>query len=145
VITRRQAVVSVILAGCAALMVFGFTQVRPTNTVANLSDHRVVSVTPQPGTLVLRQSSVGVQLATGYTLAYDVDNGLAIGVSGSTVGIPLDELQILPGQNQFSFAPASGRQFAELPVGRVCVKVLIRRTVSLGDPGTPFSWCFQTQ
>ncbi len=144
-VTRRRIVISLILAGCFAIMVYGFTQVRPTNTVAALSDHRVVSVSPQPGALVLRQSGVGVTLATGYTLAYDVENGLAIGVNGAVVGIPQDELQILPGQNQFAFAPAVGRQFSELPVGRICVKVLIRRTISLGDPGTPFSWCFQTQ
>jgi hypothetical protein len=144
VITKRRVVISVLLAGCFALLVVSFTLVRPTNTVASLSDHRVVTVSPNPGDLVLRQSSVGVTLATGYTLAYDVDNGLAIGVNGSVVGIPLDELQILPGQNQYSFLPGPGRQFSELPVGRVCVKVLIRRSISLGDPGTPFSWCFQT-
>jgi hypothetical protein len=144
VITKRRVIISVILAFCAALLVLSFTLVRPTNTVASLSDHRVVAVTPQPGDLVLRQSSVGVTLATGYTLAYDTENGLAIGVNGSVVGIPLDELQILPGQNQYSFAPAPGRQFSELPVGRVCVKVLIRSNLNTGDPGTPFSWCFQT-
>ena len=31
-ITSRRAVISLILAGCAALMVWGFTLVRPTHT-----------------------------------------------------------------------------------------------------------------
>jgi hypothetical protein len=144
VITVRRAVISVILAACAALMVYGFTQVRPTHTPVIFKNSAVVSVSPEPGDLVLRQSMVGITLAQGYALAYENAEGLEIGVDGSSVGIPQDELQFLPGQNQYSFSPAPGRQFSELPVGRVCVKTLIRRAANVADPGQVFSWCFQT-
>jgi hypothetical protein len=144
VITVRRAVISVILAACAALMVVGFTQVRPTKTPLIFKNSAVVRVAPEPGDLVLRQSMVTITLAQGYTLAYENEQGFEIGVNGSSVGIPQDELQILPGQNQYSFSPGPGRQFAELPVGRVCVTSIIRRAVAVADPGQKFSWCFQT-
>jgi hypothetical protein len=144
VITARRAVISVILAACAALMVYGFTQVRPTKTPVIFKNSAVVSVVPAPGDLVLRQSMVGITLAQGYTLAYENVEGFEIGVNGSSVGIPQDELQILPGQNQYSFSPAPGRQFSELPVGRVCVTTTIRRAANVADAGQTFSWCFQT-
>jgi hypothetical protein len=141
-ITIRRAVISVILAGCFALMVFGFTQVRPTNTPPTFKNAAVKGVSPNPGDLVLRQSPVSITLMPGYTLAYDTVEGLAISTDGERVGIPQDELQIVG--NQYAFLPAPGRQFSELPVGRVCVVVQIKQAVNPGDPGQPFSWCFQT-
>lgn len=143
-ITARRAVISLILAGCAALMVWGFTLVRPTNTPVIFKNSAVVRVSPEPGALVLRQSSVSVTLAPDFNLATDNVDGMAIAANGATVGIPVDELQILPGQNQYSFAPGPGRQFSELPVGRVCAVVQIQRAATPGTPPTPFSWCFQT-
>lgn len=143
-ITARRAVISLILAACAALMVWGFTLVRPTHTPVIFKNSAVVAVNPEPGTLVLRQSSVSVTLASGFNLATDNVDGMSISVNGSTVGVPEDEIQILPGQNQYSFAPAPGRQFSELPEGRVCAVLQIQRASSPGTPPTPFSWCFQT-
>ena len=95
-ITARRAVISLILAGCAALMVWGFTLVRPTNTPVVFRNSAVVGVSPDPGALVLRQSSVSVTLASGFNLATDNIDGMAISVNGATVGIPEDEVQILP-------------------------------------------------
>lgn len=127
-------------------MVWGFTLVRPTHTaVVYLSSH-VVQVYPEAGTSILRQTNVSVILAQGYTLAYETTEGMKISVNHATVyPIPQDELQILTGQNQYSFTPAPGRQLTELPAGQICVVVQITRDTNLTDPGTPFSWCFQTQ
>ncbi|MDQ6616742.1 MAG: hypothetical protein M3083_18850 [Actinomycetota bacterium] len=143
-ITARRAVISIILAGCAALMVWGFTLVRPTHTPPIFRNSAVKTVSPEPGNLVLRQDRVSVTLAQGYTLASDSADGLSIETNGAIIGIPQDEVQVLPGQNQYSFAPGVGRQFSELPVGRVCAIIQIKKAANPGDPGDPFKWCFQT-
>jgi hypothetical protein len=145
-ITARRAVISVILAAAAALMVFGFTQVRPTNSPVIFKNSAVVAVSPGVGTSALRQSGVSVTLAAGYGLAYADTEGMSISANHSAaVGIPQDELQIFPGQNQYTYAPGPGRTFSELPSGNVCVSLLIIRSANLTEPGQPFSWCFVTQ
>jgi hypothetical protein len=145
-ITTRRVVLSVILAAAFAVMVYGFTQVRPTNTPVVFKNSKVVTVYPAVNsTGVFRQSKVAVTLAPGYTLAYQNSEGMSIGVSGAGVGIPQDELDIFPGQNEFTFSPGAGKTLTELPAGRVCVGLLIVPTSNLADPGTSFSWCFPTQ
>jgi len=145
-ITSRRALISLILASCAALMVWGFTLVRPTHTAVVYRNSAIVKVFPEDGTSTLRQSNVSVILASGYTLAYETTEGMKISVNHATVyAIPQDELQILTGQNQYSFTPGPGRQLSELPAGQICVVLQVTRDNNLTDPGTPFSWCFQTQ
>jgi hypothetical protein len=145
VITRRRLIISVVLAGALAIFVYSFTLVRPTDTPVIFKNSAVVRVSPVPAALVLRQSSIGITLSTGYSLATAAVDGLAISFNGSTTGIPLDQLQIQPGQNEYTFSPGSGRQFSELPVGRVCAIAQIQKTNQPEIPPTPFSWCFQTQ
>jgi hypothetical protein len=140
VITVRRAVISVILAACFSLLFFSFTQVRPTHTAPTYNNPAVTTVTPAPGDAVLRQSGVEVTLKAGFALAYDNSLGMAIG----GVGIPQDQLVIIPGLNQYFFTPGDGKQLAELPASRVCVGLLISRTASPADPPSRFSWCFQT-
>lgn len=144
-ITKRRLVLSVILAGALVLFVWGFTLVRPTDTPVIFKNSAVVTVSPAPASLVLRQTSVAITLAPGFTLATANDDGLAISSDGATTGIPLDEIQILPGQNEYTFLPGAGQQVSELPVGRVCAVAQIERASQPNVPPTPFSWCFQTQ
>ena len=139
-ITVRRVVISVILAACFSLLFFSFTQVRPTRTSPVYNNPAVVTVTPEPGNLVLRQSGIEVTLKSGFSLAYEDSLGLAVNL----VGIPQDQLVIIPGLNQSYFTPGPGKQMTELPVGRVCVGLLISRDASPADPPARFSWCFQT-
>ncbi|MDP9073016.1 MAG: hypothetical protein M3N98_02375 [Actinomycetota bacterium] len=139
-ITRRRIVISIILAAAVAVMVFGFTQVRPTNQAVLYKDPAILDLTPKPGDLVLRETRVGVTLSQAYTLAYGSLNGMAI----NRIGIPQDQLDIIAGLNQYYFYPAPGKEISELPVGRVCVDLRIRRVVDVTDPGRQFSSCFQT-
>ncbi|HEX3540561.1 MAG TPA: hypothetical protein VHT75_08985 [Acidimicrobiales bacterium] len=144
-ITPRRAVISLVLAFAAALMVYGFTQVRPTNSPVVIRNSAVRAEFPPDGASALRQSMISVQLAAGYTLAYQNSEGMAISVNrGSAVGIPQDELQVNSGTNQYTFSPGPGRTLTELPAGRVCVNIRITRTTNLADSGQPFGWCFTT-
>ena len=144
-ITARRAVISLILAGCIALLVLSFTLVRPTHTPIVYKNSAVVRVFPEEGTSTLRQANVSVILASGYTLATQNTEGMSFAISGARVGIPQDEIQILPGQNQYSFSPGPGRQFSELPPGRVCVVLQIVHRVNINETPQQFSWCFLTQ
>jgi hypothetical protein len=148
VITRRRVVISLILAGCLTLFVWGFTRVRPATTSPTFSNRAIVGVSPNPGNLVLRQSSVAVTLAKGFSLNYTNTEGLAIGFSGATTPIPQDQLQIAPGdpgQTSYTFAPGPGRAISELPAGRVCVDLVIQQANNLAAVSSSFNWCFSTQ
>jgi len=148
VITRRRVVISLILASCLTLFVWSFTRVRPATTSPTFSTRAVVGVSPDPGNLVLRQSSVAITLAKGYSLNYTNTEGLAIAVSGSATPVPQDQLQIAPadpGQTTYTFAPGPGQVISELPGGRVCVDIVIQQTNNLAAVSTPFNWCFSTQ
>jgi hypothetical protein len=148
VITTRRVVISLILAGSLTLFVWSFTRVRPTTSSETFSNRAVVGVSPNPGNLVLRQSSVAVTLAKGFSLDYTDTEGLAIGVPGSSTPVPQDQLQIAPadpGQTTYTFAPGSGQTISELPAGRVCVDIVIQQTNNVAAVSTPFNWCFSTQ
>jgi len=140
-ITRRRIVISVILAGAVAVLVFGFTLVRPADQAVVYTDSAVrMLYPPKPGDVILRESRVGVTLSQDYTLAYGTTNGMAI----NKIGIPQDQLDVIAGLNQYFYYPAPGKEISELPVGRVCVDLQIRRVVDPNDTGRRFSWCFQT-
>ena len=139
-ITRRRLVISFILAGAVAVLVFGFTLVRPTDQAVLYTDPAVRVLYPKPGDLVLRETRVGATLSQADTLAYGTTNGMAI----NKIGVPQDQLDVIAGLNQYFFYPGAGKEITELPVGRVCVDLRIRRVVDLNDAGRPFSWCFQT-
>ncbi len=139
-ITRRRLVISLILAGCVALMGWGFTLVRPTNQPIVIKDSAVKALIPAPGDRVLRQAFISATLAQDYTLAYDTSPGFAV----AAVGIPQDQLQIVPGLNQYFFYPGPGKELTELPSGRVCVSLRLKRVLIPTDPGRPFGWCFFT-
>ena len=143
-ITPRRIVVSLVLAGAIALLVYSFTLVRPTSSPVVFKNSAVSAVSPAPQALVLRETSIAITLAPGYSLSSQVD-GLAITSDGASTGIPEDEIQITPAQNQYTFLPAAGQVLSELPVGRVCgVAEIVLKSNPNATP-QQFSWCFQTQ
>lgn len=139
-ITRRRVVISLILAGCVALMGWGFTLVRPTNQPVVIKDSAVTALIPGQGDRVLRQAFISATLAQDYTLASETSPGFVV----AGVGIPQDQLQIVPGLNQYFFYPGPGKELSELPSGRVCVTLRLRRVLVPTDAGRLFGWCFFT-
>src|SRR6202011_40475 len=122
------------------LLVWGMSQTRPTAVTITYSDPAVRSLEPQPGALALRQERIGVTLASDFTLAEQAASGLYV----NNVGIPQDQIEFIPGLNQYFFTPGPGKDVASLPPGRNCAKILIRRIASAGDAGPPFGWCFNS-
>jgi hypothetical protein len=97
---------------------------------------RVVrSVSPQPGSIQVRQTEVQVELDNTYT------GELAI--NGTT--IPDDQLAVIPGLNRISYTPGSGREIETLPAGSNCAVVRFRPVAGTnGQPGS-YRWCFSVQ
>jgi hypothetical protein len=140
VITGRRVLISLLLAGAVAILVWGLTGVRPTSTQIIYKDPAVVSTEPVPGAQALRQERVGVTLTAGFTLAQSTASGLSI----NRTGIPQDQIEVEPGLNKYFYYPAPGKEVAALPPGRNCATAMIRRVTDPTDTGHPFSWCFNS-
>jgi hypothetical protein len=91
----------------------------------------VVSVSPPAGDLDLRQVSVGVTLAAGYSGNLFVDG----------VQVPEDELRRVPALYQITLQPQAGGQF-NLGPGRHCASVRYWPLASPTDQRDSPPWCF---
>jgi hypothetical protein len=140
-ITPRRVVISVLLAACAVGLTYGASIGRSDTKPIVYTDPAISSVTPEPNTAAPRQARIGVTLKTPYTLAQQNTSGLSI----NGVGIPEDEIDVVPGLNQFFYTPGPGKEVSSVPPGRNCATVMIRRVADSSDNGHPFSWCFQSQ
>jgi hypothetical protein len=137
-ITVRRVVISVIVAGAVAALVFGFSLSRSPAKAPVYTDPAVAELVPKPGDHILRQDRVGATLKPNFTLAQDNSPGFVV----DQTGIPQDEIEVIPGLNQYFFTPGSGKELSQLPSGRVCVALHIK---SLGAPDSQshsFNWCF---
>jgi hypothetical protein len=140
VITGRRIVISLLLAGCLALFAWGLSTTRPSSTPVIYTDPAVVTLEPQPGALALRQERIGVTLKSDSTLAQTTTSGLSI----DAIGIPQDQIEVVPGLNQYFYTPGPGQEVATLPPGRNCATIVIKRVTDPTDNGHRFSWCFNS-
>jgi hypothetical protein len=139
VITGRRIVISLLLAGCLALFVWGQSHTRPSVTPVIYTDRAIQALEPQPGALALRQERIGVTLTSDYTLAQSASPGLVI----NGRGIPQDQIEVT-GLNQYSYLPGPGKDVTSLPPGRNCATIMIKRATDPTDNGHRFSWCFNS-
>jgi hypothetical protein len=140
VITGRRIVISFLLAGCLALFVWSLSAARPSSTPVIYTDRAVLALEPQPGALALRQERIGVTLASEFALAQSTTSGLLI----NGTGIPQDQIEVVPGLNEYFYTPGPGKDVASLPPGRNCATIVIRRVTDPTDNGHRFSWCFNS-
>jgi hypothetical protein len=124
----RRIVLSVLVAGSLVGLVFGLSSARrpPSGETS-----AVQQVMPPPGDLDLRQVTVGVKLATGYTGDLFVDG----------VQVPEDELHREPALYQITLQPRPGGQF-NLGPGRHCADVRYWRLAQPDDKRDSPQWCF---
>jgi hypothetical protein len=88
---------------------------------------------PLNGAEVLRQSELGVDLASGYSGTLVIND----------VEIPKVQLREVPELNQVFFTPGEGKVIEELPAGRTCVVAIAWRTASgRGVDDERTTWCF---
>lgn len=129
--TFRRVVSSVLLAGAFAGLVVAFIM-HEEDPEAAAQPRQVTAVSPEPGTLQLRQIEIFVELDPTYRGSLSV-NGRPI---------PDDQLDVIGGLNRISFTPGAGKELRSLPAGRNCAEVIFEPAVGTGgDPGR-YRWCF---
>lgn len=128
----RRVVISLLLAAAIVGIVWAFSMHDETEPV-RLMHEGVKVVSPAPGEQnVQQQSTVFVELASGYTLD-------ALRIEGDAVGG--DDLEHIAGLNRWSLRPADGKAVERLPGGRVCATAEFHRTGEDVASET-FPWCF---
>lgn len=103
-----------------------------TSETGGFDGGRVERLIPLPGSKILQQDIVGIDMAPGYESTLTV-NG---------VPIPLDQSNVIGPINQTTFKPGPGKVFEQLPAGQNCAVATYWQS-SVGPSVTATrSWCF---
>jgi hypothetical protein len=124
----RRLILTVLVVGALAGMAAAFSGARRPSTP---SSNVVQQVFPPPGDLDLRQVTVGVRLAPGYTGDLFIDGNQ----------VPEDEVHREPALYQITLQPRPGGQF-NLEPGRHCAAVRYWRLAQPDDRRESAPWCF---
>lgn len=129
--TVRRVVSSVLLATAFGGLVVAFIMHDDTPT-SPLRPRAIVAVSPEEGSLQLRQVEIYAQLDPTYTARLSV-NGTVI---------PDDQLDVIEGLNRYAYTPGEGKEIDELPPGRTCAVVTYDLAVAENDEPASYRWCF---
>jgi len=124
----RRVVITALLAVAVVGVVFAFSHGRREPPQGS---GVIAQVMPPGGDLDLRQVTVGVKLAAGYTGDLVVDG----------MQVPEDELHREPALYQITLQPRPGGQF-NLGPGRHCASVTYWPIASPSDKRPSAPWCF---
>lgn len=92
----------------------------------------IQSVEPVPGSNVLSQTDVSVDLAVGYTADLEI-NGILI---------PEEQLFRIEALNQLSYEPRDGKIVPQLLPDQNCVRVFYWLIAQGPDDTSTYTWCF---
>jgi hypothetical protein len=124
----RRLILTVLVVGALAGMAVAFSGARRPSSP---STNAVQQVFPPPGDLDLRQVTVGVRLAPGYTGDLFIDG----------TQVPEDEVHREPALYQITLQPRPGGQF-NLGPGRHCAAMRYWRLAQPDDKRGSAPWCF---
>ncbi|MEO7836299.1 MAG: hypothetical protein ABIS21_01505 [Acidimicrobiales bacterium] len=130
-VTLPRVVMSVLLAFSLAALYMAFT-LHDDSPNPRLRPQAIRAVSPQPGSLQLRQTEIFVELAPEFRGA--------LSVNGTPV--PDDQLDVIEGLNRYAFTPGTGKEIEELPPGRACAVVDYTPVDGSAPPAGTFRWCF---
>lgn len=101
-------------------------------TATNLDGGKIQRLIPTPGSKILQQDIVGIDLAPGYEGSLTL-NGTPL---------PDDQVTIVPPLNQITFKPGPNKIFEQLPEGENCLVATYWLTATGPSVTTSRSWCF---
>jgi hypothetical protein len=87
---------------------------------------------PAPGSQVPQQSTVGVDLLSGWEGTLKLND----------VEIPMDQLKLTPELARIEFTPGDGKVVDELQAGLNCVKAIVWPIPEGRDAARQIPWCF---
>ena len=135
--TRFKLVAAAVIAVALVLIGVAFSALSngEDDPVLTEADAKVVdNLIPRRNAQVPQQSSVGIDLAVGWSGTLVVDG----------TEIPEDELQVTPQIGLIEFTPGPGKAVEEYQAGQNCVTAIIWRIADgrgVADRNIP--WCFQ--
>ncbi|MEZ5323215.1 MAG: hypothetical protein R2698_14315 [Microthrixaceae bacterium] len=139
--TKVKLILGVMVLVAAVLMVYVYDNgVSGSNSTSLSKPAYVRQLIPTSGSNVLRQSTIGVNLATGYD-AYLVVNGVKI-TNVASKEHP-DGLLKAPTLGTIEYHPGPGRRIRRLTSPEQCVDAFVYKTED--GPGTAqqINWCFK--
>ena len=144
--------ISLGLVVAVALLVIGIRAARTGNDATPLiTDPAVERVIPEQGALVLRQSQVGIDLASGYRGVLVIDGQelptsdlVAVDpVAGGTVPPVANGAQFDPAQNTVVFTPREGAAIEQFSPGPHTVTAIYWKLDQSRDQARSFTWHFK--
>ncbi|MGY6500874.1 MAG: hypothetical protein ACXIVQ_08305 [Acidimicrobiales bacterium] len=128
----RRLIYAALLAAATGMMAVAVANGRTSPTATADSSEAIVALVPTEGSDVLRQSTVGIQVATGYRAGLIV-NG---------VTIPDDQLSGDPGLGQYFFTPGPGQVLETLQGSQNCVVATYFLAAAGPADSQSVRWCF---
>lgn len=133
VITPHRVVYTVLIAIALGAIVVAVNNGRPNPTAISDADPSIDALVPTPGSEVLRQAQIGIDLASGYTAELTV-NGIPI---------PADQVIGDPSLAQFFYLPRPDGAAGELNPGPNCITATYWRVADGPERASSESWCFE--
>ena len=131
-VTVPRVVMSLLLAVAAAGMYVAFTLHEETPS-SQTRPGAVRVVSPAPGSLEVRQTTVFYELASAY------DGTLRI----SGVEVPEDQLDVIEGLNRISFTPGAGKEIESLEPGSQVVTAIFWPRAVGRRAAVTYTWRFR--
>jgi hypothetical protein len=136
IFTPRRLVTTAVILLAAVLAVYGLQSVKDQRSATcgsgSTGASPVKTLYPCPGDDGLRQGSIGVGLADGYTADLWVDN----------TPIPRDQM-VIEGST-YLYAPGPGTETGALAPGQHTARIVYYKLLQDPGTGTTYSWSFTT-
>ncbi len=131
-LTRRLIFAALIAVAVAGLVV-AVNNGRPSPVNLSGRDAAIEALIPTEGADVLRQSTVGIDLADGYQVQLIVNNQT----------IPDDQIGGDPNLSLFTFTPGEGQVLSSLTGGQNCVIATYWKVADGPGRSQSYRWCFR--
>lgn len=149
---RTKLGISIALVAAVALFVIGLSMAQTGDeAIPKITDPAIEQVIPLPGSLVLRQSQVGIDLAAGYRGVLVIDGVelptsdlVAVDPAAGGVAPPAAlDAQFDPAQNTVVFTPREGATIEEFAPGEHTVTAVFWRMDQGRETARSYTWRFK--
>jgi hypothetical protein len=143
----RRIVLSLVVVAALGMIAFGFALAETGDQNRRIDDAAVERAIPSPGSLVLRQSTVGVDLAPGYRGVLVIDGQEIptydlVGGEESATGAVFDA-QFDPAQNTVYFTPREGSTIEKFAPGEHRVTAVFWKIGETRNNARSVTWSFK--
>jgi hypothetical protein len=143
----RRLGASALIAGALALIIYGFASAETGDQAVEINDPAIERVIPAPGSLVLRQSQVGADLAPGYRGVLVIDGNELPTDDSHRPGAPRAPARspapVRPGPEHGALPASRRRRLPEFAPGEHHITVVYWKETETRDQAQQFDWTFK--